>query len=591
MGNLVTQSTALLPMDDIAEELKVKYNFSSATDAAKDTEKVSGTASNLIAVAATTPEGTLVKDRETVKNTLQLGGVDASKYMTKEDGSKVETFGSQVSKIYADEIAALRDELYQLRGELTRQGIVTEYGPYAGFQDYFRAGDKKYVFQSFGGITQNSTATVTTNKIYPEQWDTFKVGECFVIHKNAQNLDYVVVTTAVETGAVTFSTVDGAGIPSTGLETGNVELFKSLGSYNKGGYSFSKISANALTGKEQYVMLNDDSKTTMAPIQNAKYGYAAAFSIPSMIVDSSSNACALKSYSVVAKSYNSPGALSCYVMKDTDDNRLALKNLENELIGPSEKVIAKSNTIASNAQTLSLPTKIDFNFQNPVDGSYPILQGKARYIFIIVAEQANNGGDMWEIQFTDSLYSSTNPDVQTNNKAYTYVPDIGLKESTVLGDMIFIMAAIEVQSNSESPYAEGLYTSEPISIKNNDEISRARLTMRVAREGFFVAEDSGLCGDGGTFSIKNDGTNGDLPTDLGMRAGDTIAVGTEIRKLATDVKSMQLTVEKGLYIEPEASIYKVGYKAYIRAYKKVWDATKTDFTITNEQFIAMLYLA
>lgn len=584
MGNTVKPSTALLPMEDIANVLKEQYQFSSKDDIAKDTDKVAGTDSDLIAIAATDELGNLVDDRETIKNSLHLGGVPATNYMTRADGVKIEEFGNNVSKLYSNEITELRDELYQLRGELSRQGIINEYGVYSGFQEFFRTGDKKYYYQSLGGIEQNSTGSINISTIYPTQWQSFKAGDWFIIHKIAQNIDFIVMATVVTTGEVTFETMSGGiGIPSTGLEVGNVELFKVLGEYNKGSFSFSKVVANALTSKEKYTMLNDDSKPQMQPIQATNSGYAVGFNVPLAIGG------ALKKLSVMARSIGSPGALTCYVMEDTEENKTAIKDLDLEDFGPDKRIKAKSMPVSASKAALPSPVEIEFNFQNTIDGSYPIIEGKKRYIFIVVAEQANMGGDKWEIQFSKNVYDNMDIDLQSNNKAYTYVAGTGLSEDQNIGDMVFILSTIEVIPNDETPYTEGLYTSETIKIYNSTQVARARLSMRISREGFFVAEDSGICMDGGTFSIMFDPatSNGPLPSDLGIRGGDTIAVGTEIRKVTTDCKSLQLTIDKGTYVAKDAEVYKLGYKVFIRAYKKVWDQSITDFVISNEQLIEM----
>jgi hypothetical protein len=584
MGNTVKPSTALLPMDDIANVLKEQYQFSSKDDIAKDTDKVAGTDSELMAIAATDELGKLIINRETVKNSLNLGGVSAADYMTRVDGVKIEDFGTNVSKLYANEITELRDELYQLRGELSRQGIINEYGVYSGFQEFFRTGDKKYYYQSLGGIEQNSTSSINISTIYPTQWQSFKVGDWFIIHKIAQDIDFIVKTTAVTTGEVTFETISGGvGIPSTGLEVGNVELFKVLGEYNKGSFSFSKVVANALTSKEKYTMLNDDSLPQMQSIQATNAGYAVGFNVPLAIGG------ALKKLSVMARSSGSPGALTCYVMEDTEENKSIIKDLDTENIGSDQRIKAKSAPVPASKAALPSPTEIEFDFQNTMDGSYPIIDGSKRYIFIIVAEQANMGGDKWEIQFSKNIYDNVNVDLQSNNKTYTYVAGTGLTEVTNIGDMVFTLATIEVLHNDETPYTEGLYTSESIELHNSTQVARARLSMRINREGSFVAEDSGICMDGGTFSIMFDpaASNGSLPSDLGIRGGDTIAIGTEIRKVTTDCKSLQLTIDKGAYIAKNAQVYKLGYQVFIRAYKKVWDPTSANFVISNEQLVEM----
>lgn len=588
MANTTMPSTKMLPMDDVAEVLKVKYNFSSKEDIAKDTSKVGGTNSDLIAIAATNDVGALVKDRETIKNALNLAGTPASEYMTRTDGARIEDFGTNVSEVFANEFAQLRDEVYQMRGELTRQGLLTEYGPYAGFQDFFRVGDKKYQVDSLGGIAQNSTSSVNVNTLYPERPEAFKVGDWFIIHKIAQNSNFLVRVTKNQNQEITFErTGNAAGIPSSGIEVGNVELFKFLGEYNKGSFSFSKVVENALTNKERHTMLNDDSRPKMEMIEASNSGYAASFNVPELVGG------ALKSFSVMARSVGSPGGLTCYVLEDRDENLVDIKSLEIEEVGPTKRVKAKSNLIPASKAALPSPTTIEFDFQNPIDGSYPLIAGKTRYLFVVVAQQSNSGGDRWEVQFSKSAYDTSNVDLQTNNKAYHYKGLEGFTPLTTVGDLIFTLTTIEVKKNDESPYEEGLYTSEPISSNSEAGVSRARLTMRINREGNFISEESGTVGNGGVISILHDPAigNGAVPSDLGIRGGDKIIVGTNIRTATTDSRSMQITMDKGLYVDHQASIYRMGYRVFLRAYKKVWNPTTFTFDESNHQLVEMPLIA
>ena len=83
--NLTRPSLSLLPMEDIAAELKsnkANRKFMTREDKATDVENVAGIIAERIAISA---EG---HDRETVQNALKLNGVSADGYVTKEQGDK-----------------------------------------------------------------------------------------------------------------------------------------------------------------------------------------------------------------------------------------------------------------------------------------------------------------------------------------------------------------------------------------------------------------------------------------------------------------------------------------------------------------------
>ena len=128
--NLTRPSLSFLPMEDIAAELKsnkANRKFMTREDKATDVEQVAGINADRIAISA---EG---KDRETVKNALNLNGVPASEYVTREDGEKFLEVSTDLSTIVSNEVRNLRDELYQLYSELSKKGFIDNTIKYEGF--------------------------------------------------------------------------------------------------------------------------------------------------------------------------------------------------------------------------------------------------------------------------------------------------------------------------------------------------------------------------------------------------------------------------------------------------------------------------
>ena len=68
-------SLANIPVEDIYNYLTIVKGVSVRNENAVDTDYVAGLKAELIAKAATNEDGTLVSDRDTVQNALQLGGV------------------------------------------------------------------------------------------------------------------------------------------------------------------------------------------------------------------------------------------------------------------------------------------------------------------------------------------------------------------------------------------------------------------------------------------------------------------------------------------------------------------------------------
>lgn len=577
-------STKMLPMEDIANELKIIHKFASSEQKSIDTESVAGVPASNIAIIATDEFGNplryrndteiYIDERETVKNALYLDGKKANEYLTKTEGAVIENFGENVAKTYADELAALRDELYQLRGELTRNGFVNEYGLYSGFQDFFRTSDKKYLHNKYTkngevvetvelcGLSTNFVNSTNVNKIIPSQIGIIKEGDWFMISKTDTDEHYLVKATKVELISteeeVTFeSSISVEGIPSIDNPTA-VIITKVHGDYYNGTFSFSKVEDYTLTNKERYTMLNDDSDTKMEKILADHTGYAAQFRVPKL------NSGALKNFTIMSRITGSPGALTCYVIeKDKAKNIL---NLSLEEVGEEKGLVAKSKPISCLESSNTNITEIDFDFRDPITDKYPILTGGKDYRFVIVAEKASVT-DFWEIQFSKNASNEADPDVQTNNLSYTYLQGSGFTQKDDIGDLIFILATIVIKENSEAPRTEGIYTSKKISVPNNSSLARARLTMRINREGIFTSETKGIVNDGGVIKVKTTGIN---PDNLGIKSNDTIIIGNQIRKSMIDVNGKTIGVDKALLVEEGMPVYRVGYKAYLRAIKNEW---------------------
>lgn len=581
----VFPSTKMLPMEDIAKELKIVHNFTSADQKAIDTESVAGVPASNIAIIALDEEGQplqyrnedleiIIDERESVKNALYLDGVPAKEYLTKTEGAVIENFGENVARTYADEIAALRDELYQLRGELTRNGFVHEYGLYSGFQDFFKTSDKKYLHNKIKkgdeivetvtlcGLSPNFVNSTNVNKIIPSQIGVIKTGDWFIISKTDTDEHYLVKATNVELitseEEVTFeSSISPEGIPSIDNPTA-VIITKVQGDYYNGTFSFSKVEDYTLTNKERYTMLNDDSNPSMEKILADHTGFAATFKVPQL------SAGALKYFSVMARITGSPGALTCYVLEESKMS--SITNLSLEEVGPDKALVAKSKPISClMASDINL-TELEFDFTDPVTHKYPLLSGDSRYCCVIVAEKAS-ASDFWEIQFSKNMNNVHDPDVQTNNHSYTYTQGAGFTQKDSIGDLIFILATITIKENSESPRTEGLYTSEKIKVHNNSSLARARVTLRINREGLFTSETKGIVNDNGVIKVKTSGIN---PDNLGIKTNDTIIIGNQIRKAMTDVNAKTIAIDKAISIEEGTPVYRMGYQVFLRAVKNEW---------------------
>ena len=145
-GDFTKVGASMLNMDDIAMYLNKAKGFVVYGDKASDTTKVGGVSSDAIAIADTSKHDAnpaIPIDRTTVRNSTHLDGHPFTDFFTSKNGGALVSRQDRLEHNNEREFVELRDELYQLRAELARKGIIEHYTPYSGFYDVFRKGDLK----------------------------------------------------------------------------------------------------------------------------------------------------------------------------------------------------------------------------------------------------------------------------------------------------------------------------------------------------------------------------------------------------------------------------------------------------------------
>ena len=361
-------SPSLLPMDEISKYMELVAKFGKKTDSSADTKNVSGVSSKLIAKAATKPDGSLYSDRETVKNALQLGGVPASNYVTTEGAGALLSDTYAVSVNMGDEIKNLRDELYQIKAELAKSGMIKNTDCYNGFIDAFKTGNEKYLKDAITVISTDMSS-VSNGYIAVEDTSEFIAGEYIVINTNEPQI--------VKVQDVASATRLNLASNVTGPIASGTEIFKAYGSYSNGAFVFGSQRDLSISSKERYIILNDDAQPLLL---TKKYtpnsGYAAQINIPSTARG------AVKKVGVQAKVTGHPGGLKCYVIDPTNNTTdiTALSTIEQ--LKQDGKIIGESNLLYSSEATGAF-NEMYFEFSNPI-----ILE-KSNYMFLFVQIDAD----------------------------------------------------------------------------------------------------------------------------------------------------------------------------------------------------------
>lgn len=606
---LTQLSTSVLPLEDLAEYLRVGRLFLAENDSAFDVKNVGGINSSEIAVAVS-PE-----QRDTVRNAQQLGGVPHYEYLTNEKGGQIEHKYVDIRGAFSNEMRELRDELYQLKGSLARAGLITNYNDYLGFHETFNEKDPLYLSDPIVDVERTDINTIYTKA---DTIDNVSEHDYVVIKRKGYNEDAIVAyVTEVDKANNLFKYNSDKSLP--GIAAEDLEVTKVLGAYYNNSFAFVNKTGNIPSSNVNHSTLDDDQFKRYYKVNAVNSGFAYTFKLGTQAFSGEEEKtygylCDLKlhgslsSYDNIDKAVN----LTAYVVKEADREKFKNPKQATE----DELVIAKSKPL--NIKNIKDKHFFNFNFMQS-DSTYPVLESydylgnSVRYcLFVEVTcdnENAFNNGEEY-IMFT-LLYNgdSSASDLQTKNAFYEYsqvaTDERGLStqisSDNAANELYYSFATREMLEDTIQPFMQGLYTKH-LTLDEFLEVSRARLTLRIKREGLFQVHKDQLASvsDGGEISlIKQPEADGeyDLSTIGGiglspMFPSKTVIGGVIRNATATSVNNC--IPEKGLYLENTMEdVYRVGYTVRLRARKKVLTGSASGpfYDIVDEEDIELPLVA
>ena len=557
---------SLLHMEDVAEYLNTVLGFVTDKDNATDVSSVAGEPAEQIVVAYSK------EDRTTVRNSMHLEGHPASYYMTAKKGELVDEITKTIRANTSAELSELRDEVYQLRSELSKLGVLEKYVPYSGYYDNFITGKNQFVEDAVGIAIADSTDQFSI-VLSDEAYAGLEIGEHIML-KLLDTGAHIVTKVAEklpDEQTVRFS--DGVGY---NIIRGEAEIYKTWGNNVNGYFFFGEVTPEKPGTREFYNCLDDDTFPMRRAITASNTGFGYTFRIPAARQGNY-----LSRFDIEVKKFGTPGNLMCYIIDERN-----VENFQNASQAETDGLIlAKSQPLfvdASKGEHIA-----SFSFY---DGrTFPLLEEKdtvdhkIRYCAIVEALEADDE-NRYEIVFLRHKDSEGEyGDLQLNNITYWFTsqPDIGSSaaletDATINAtDMFYGVGLIEAVSETFTPYDSGIYTAK---FKTSHAGTKLRLCMRIAREGmFYVDKESTATGallDNSTIVVTGE-TNDDVHGFDSSPHG-TIIVGTTARSV-THVNNNHLTVSKGLYIEDGDPVYPMNYKITIKAKDIEWDEESCAF--------------
>lgn len=555
MSNRIYPSLAMLPLEDMANYLNIVHGFRSKNDQAPDVEEVAGKKSSLIAIAAVDEKGELIDGRTTIDNALKLGGLDASKYLTIDNSKSLLVDAHTISRINADEIKNLRDELYQMKSELVKNGLVKDNYSYHGFQDPFRIGHVKYIDQPITrGATVETRATLSDITVVDAS--ELLVGEYIVIEDAGKN--FLTKIIKKEGNRLYVS-------PSVNGPLSSVAVIKrALGMYHNSSFLFGEEYGRIISDKEKHIILNDDygdgesGGFALPRLSRPGSGFAIEFSVPRSVTG------AISKLTVSVRGAGVPGALRCYIVDADITDGVDIYKMTLDEIMDSGKVVCVSDTISGHAVTTSFVDR-EFVFSTPEK-----LTNK-RYVAFIHCLEGTDSDNYWELR---GLRRNGGGDLHTNIHLYSIFNNSLNKHTKIEEDIYFAITTREVYENNVGYLKEGLYSTK-VELPKGQEVSRVRVELKVNREGRFkvVNNPSSLVVKGGDMiHIENEDKKAYTGSIFTSEANENIVVGNQVAQVGTyRVSNTSFSLVDDTYAPPGAEVYRVGYNVIVTAKNKYID--------------------
>ena len=463
----------------------VKRDYQSMIINADDTDLVAGVDAKTIAVASS------AGDRTTVRNAEMLGGVAADQYITNDEGSMMREKSKNIAKHYGEDIAGIRDELYQLKHELAKKGIIRQTENQFGYSDIFRTGTKPYEHEVLGIPTANcpDKITIPLDENVVTQLD---VGDYICIfYVKEQRMD---VRQVKEIGTDLEKIKVDEDLSGIELSPSNMQIFKSCGVSQDGSFYFARSVEYKMDDKPMWTGLDDDTAPTMyRPVTESTGSYAYSFRIPENKMGY------LTEFQISAKSKGTP-TLTCYIIDEQDigyfrnpeQARRLYENKDTDVNGELKMHFFAKSLPVQMDPTLG-ESIISFNFWNDERSSYPIInrkdteQNRVRYVALICGTYVDES-NYASVRFIQD--SRTKSDLEYNNVIYTYTRQDDFADKSALQpsvemndkDLYYSVVLHGMIKNEMKALNRGVYSAR-LDKPQGQEVSRARMTLRFKREG------------------------------------------------------------------------------------------------------------
>ena len=352
-------SLGQLDLEALKNYLKIVQGFRTVEDPSGDTELVDGIDSSKIAIAALDESGDLaVKDlgRSVVSGALNLITIDKDgnaviikpeDLLTDEEGKALKDNALMASKSTAEDMRALRNEMYHLKLDMIKSGSIAYDNVYNGFID------------PFSTLLEGVSANYTLDPVYVEGFDGSRIiceDSSLSYYKQGQ---HVILLSEGQVAAQTkiHSISDGYRLESAQWNKMPDTIVKTHGLYHDGKFVFATEGSQLVDTKNILNMIYKDgpSRISVATLNESlsQKGFVTTIMVPAGLHNNY-----LKSIGIDLRTKGAPGILYCELYEYT-----TLDKQSNRIFG---EPIAISNNLSSTMVTSTEfnTYNFDYNFSN-----------------------------------------------------------------------------------------------------------------------------------------------------------------------------------------------------------------------------------
>ena len=493
-------------------------------------------------IAVTDNEGViLIPERNTVMNSLMLGGKNADEYLPRIEAGSILTDVNNATYNISDDIRNLKDELYQLKNQLIKAGSIKDSNVYNGYIDAFI--ENKNTHTEDTGVKVES---VSGNTVYVQSIGNLRIGDIIVLQNNEEYNIQKIMSLGYNEFDVDLEW-EGSSGPAAAHQGSFVK--KSLGVSKNGKFVFGCKPENGrvATKELQFIVKDGIERVKVFELDHAGHGYGTEIVIPASLQDN-----VINKIEVSLAIKGNPGEIQGVFWKYDEDMRSYVKTeYRTRGISPLEASGWFNNFVAD------LVTEM------------PVQPGE-RYI-LIMESTSGSEDDKWFIggfnddECLDDIHNDSY--IQSNGLLYKSVED---------KDMFLILTTKKLAASEIKRLPYGLYTCD-FDI-HRSLANRVRVELCVNQEGLFKVSDniSTNLATGKITEIPLDVKGNTVFREEIFETGDPVVIGNELGVVSSvGFNNNNIIPRQDMYIKHNADVYRVGYEIQAIASNKVLDPTIT----------------